>query len=141
MNLRYKGQQWSVRIHAPRFSRAELRATFEEAHQRMYGHIQPGGTLEITSLHVTGRGVVPRIVVANDRRQGARPDPVTRRPVFAGAGQGVLDTPVYRAESLAPGMVLEGPLLIEEATTTIHAGPLDHVTIDRFGNYLISLEP
>ena len=141
MNLRYKGQQWSVRIHAPRFRRDELRAAFEEAHQRMYGHIQPGGTLEVTSLHVTGRGVVPRIVVADDRRQGMRPDAVTRRPVFADSGHGVLDTPVYRAESLAPGMRLDGPLLIEEATTTIHAGPRDHVTIDRYGNYLISLEP
>ena len=141
MNLRYQGQQWSVRIHAPRFERDELRAAFEEAHQRMYGHIQPGGTLEITSLHVTGLGVVPRIVVADDRRQGTRPDPVTRRPVFADSGRGVLDTPVYRADSLAPGITLDGPLLIEEATTTIHAGPRDHVTIDRFGNYLISLEP
>lgn len=141
MSLRYEGQQWSVRIRAPRFRRDELRATFEEAHQRMYGHIQPGGTLEITSLHVTGRGVVPRIVVADDRRQGIRPDPVTRRPVFADASHGVLDTPVYQADSLAPGMVLDGPLLIEEATTTIHVGPRDRVTIDRFGNYLISLEP
>lgn len=141
MNLRYRGQQWSVRIHAPRFKRDELRVTFEETHQRMYGHIQPGGTLEITSLHVTGHGMVPRVVVADDRRQGTRPDPVTRRPVFAGSGHDILDTPVFRADSLAPGMVLERPLLIEEATTTIHAGPLDHVSIDRFGNYLISLEP
>ncbi len=141
MSLRYKGQQWSVRIHAPRFERDELRTAFEEAHQRMYGHIQPGGTLEITSLHVTGRGVVPRIVVADDRRKGTRPVPVTRRPVFADSGHGVLETPVYQADSLAPGMALDGPLLIEEATTTIHAGPRDHVTIDRYGNYLIALEP
>ena len=140
MNLRYKGQQWSVRIHAPCFERDQLRAAFEEAHQRMYGHIQPGGTLEITSLHVTGRGVVPRIVVADDRRQESRPAPVTRRPVFADSDHGVLDTPVYQADSLAPGMTLDGPLLIEEATTTIHAGPRDHVTIDRYGNYLITLE-
>ncbi len=141
MSLRYRGQQWSVRIHAPRFARNELRAAFEEAHQRMYGHIQPDGTLEITSLHVIGRGVVPRIVVADDQRRRTRPDPFARRPVFADSIRGMVDTPVYQAEALAPGTRLEGPLLIEEATTTIHAGACDHVAVDRFGNYLITLEP
>jgi N-methylhydantoinase A len=35
---------------------------------------------------------------------------------------------------------LPGPLLIEEATTTIFAGPGDRVTVDAAGNYLITFE-
>jgi len=139
MDLRYRGQQWSIRVPAPGFDRAAIRTAFEEQHQRMYGHIQPDGELEITALHVTGRGLIPRITPADDSRDGAAPSPVETRPVFADQHHGALDTPVYRAADLAAGVELTGPLLIEEETTTIYAGPGDRVTIDRFGNYLIHM--
>ena len=140
MSLRYRGQQWSIRIAAPRFSREDLRRIFEAWHQQMYGHIQPDGDLEITALHVTGRGLVPRIVPSPDRRCGGRPGPVARRSVFTDSAHGFLDIPVYSADTLAAGLTLEGPLLIEEATTTVYAGPGDRVDVDRFGNYVITLE-
>ncbi len=137
MSLRYRGQQWSVRVAAPRFDRDVLRRAFEASHQRMYGHIQPGGDLEITALHVVGRGLVPRIVPGPDRRTAGRPEPRERRRVFAGSGHGFVDVPVFHAGALAAGMEFEGPLLIEEDTTTIYAGPGDGVAIDGFGNTVI----
>ncbi len=140
MSLRYRGQQWSIRIAAPHFSPEDLRRAFEASHQQMYGHIQPDGDLEVTALHVIGRGLVPRIVPSPDRRCGERPGPVARRSVFTDSAHGFLDIPVYSADTLVAGLTLEGPLLIEEATTTIYAGPGDRVDVDRFGNYVITLE-
>ncbi len=140
MSLRYRGQQWSIRIAAPHFSPEDLRRAFEALHQQMYGHIQPDGDLEITALHVTGRGLVPRIVPSPDLRCGGRPGPVARRSVFTDSAHGFLDIPVYSADTLAAGLTLDGPLLIEEPTTTIYAGPCDRVDVDRFGNYVITLE-
>ena len=140
VDLRYPGQQWSVRVAAPAFDRAAIRAGFEERHQRMYGHIQPGGELEIVALHVVGRGLIPRIAPADDARSAAAPEPVDVRPAFADRERGWLETPVFRADGLAAGMTLKGPALIEEETTTVYAGPGDRVTVDRHGNYPIRLE-
>ena len=105
----------------------------------MFGHIQPQGELELTSLHVTGRGLIPRIEPARDTRSSQGPVPIETRDVHADLAHGTLATPVYDSGDLASGVVLTGPLLIEEATTTLYAGPGDRVTIDTFGNYLVTL--
>ena len=42
-------------------------------------------------------------------------------------------------DALGAGQVLQGPLIIEEHTTTLYAGPDDQVTVDSSGNYLIAL--
>jgi len=52
---------------------------------------------------------------------------------------GVLETTVFRGDQLSPGVKLPGPVLIEEQTTTVFAGPDDEVSVDEFGNYLIDL--
>jgi N-methylhydantoinase A len=138
-DLRYRGQQFPVRVPAPSFDRAAIRLAFEDQHQRMFGHIQPQGELELTSLHVTGRGLIPRIEPARDTRSSQGPVPIETRDVHADLAHGTLATPVYDSGDLASGVVLTGPLLIEEATTTLYAGPGDRVTIDTFGNYLVTL--
>ena len=40
---------------------------------------------------------------------------------------------------LGAGHDLQGPLVIEEHTMTLYAGPDDRVSVDRAGNYLIEL--
>ena len=138
-DLRYRGQQWSIRIPAPVFDRAAMRAAFEATHQRMFGHIQPDGEIEIAALHVTGRGLIPRIEPARDDRPQRTPQPVAVRMAFADGERGMIETPVYRGADLAAGMTLEGPLLVEEDTTTVYAGPEDSLTVDPWGNHMIAL--
>ncbi len=140
VDLRYRGQQFPVRVAEPDFDRAAVRSRFEDQHQRMFGHIQPRGELELTALHVTGRGLIPRIDPARDRRKAGGPHPVETRNAHAGLAHGMMETPVYDAAGLAAGITLSGPLLIEEVTTTLYAGPGEEVTIDPFGNYIIALE-
>jgi len=139
IDLRYRGQQFPVRVAAPAFDRAAIRARFEDQHQRMFGHIQPNGELELTALHVTGQGLIPRIEPARDGRSAVTPEPVETRNAHAGLDRGMMATPVYDARHLSAGVVLKGPLLIEEATTTLYAGPDDTVTVDPFGNYVVAL--
>ena len=138
-DLRYRGQQWSIRVTVESFDRAAIRGSFEAHHQRMFGHIQPDGDLELTALHVTGRGLIPRMEPAADTRPALAPEPVETRPVFADVERGMVATPVYRGDDLAAGITLDGPVLIEEQTTTVYAGPGDRVEIDRCGNYMLAL--
>ena len=68
-----------------------------------------------------------------------QPVPVETRPVYADTRTGVVDTPIYRGSDLEAGHKIDGPLVIEETTTTIFVGAGDRLEIDEGGNYLIHI--
>ena len=51
-----------------------------------------------------------------------------------------MPTPVYRGADLQPGHRLEGPLLVEERTTTVVAGPGDRLEVLPSGDLLVLFE-
>ncbi|MEQ8335035.1 hydantoinase/oxoprolinase family protein [Nisaea sp.] len=139
LDLRYDGQQWDLRIPvAPEHGPAEIRDSFEREYEQRFGHLVPGGRILIAALRVVGRGLLPPLAAATVPPATLPAAPVERRPVFIDARRGTLMAEIYRGSALLPGHVLSGPLLIEEETTTIFAGPDDRVTVDRAGNYLIT---
>ena len=69
---------------------------------------------------------------------GALPDPESRM-VYQDSQTGWSETPVYNGSNLGPGHRLTGPLLIEEPTTTVLAGPGDSLGVDEFGNLAIDV--
>ena len=140
LDLRYAGQLWSVRMviddGAP--DRAKIRTAFEAEYERLYGHAQPDATIMITSLRVTARA-------STGARAGTQPAPASGpcvaadvRPVWH-AEHGWLDTAIYRGPDLRAGHQLPGPLVVEEATTTILVGPADRLEVDAAGNFLIDI--
>ncbi len=140
LDLRYAGQLSSIRITlgGDRFDRAEARARFEGEYERLYGHVQPNGTITITSARVTGRASTGPLQPAAPAGSGNAPTPIETRKVFHGAS-GWLDTPVYRGLDLGPGETLAGPAIIEEVTTTVLVGPDDRLSVDDGGNFVIDL--
>jgi N-methylhydantoinase A/oxoprolinase/acetone carboxylase beta subunit len=50
-----------------------------------------------------------------------------------------LRTPLFRAEALESGNLIEGPALIVRADTTILVGPSDKLEVDAFGNLVIDI--
>jgi N-methylhydantoinase A len=140
LGLHYAGQQSYIRVSGHDFDRQRIRAEFESVHQRMFGHIQPDGPLEIGALHATGVGELPRLEPVVDNRPTNRElSPIANRRVFCDLKYGTLVTPLYRGDDLYPGFEATGPLLIEEQTTTIYVGKDDQLTVDTYGNYLIIL--
>ena len=144
LDLRYQNQQWDVRVRlAPGepFDAAAVRARFEAEYERLYGHRQPETKVEIVKLRLTGFGILPPLPVPSARHATpAAPEPLEIRPVFMDAARGMADAPIYAGDDLVPGHVLDGPLVVEEQTTTIFAGPGDRLEIDPAGNYLMHLE-
>ncbi|MDA9521884.1 5-oxoprolinase [Bradyrhizobium sp. CCBAU 11434] len=141
IDLRYEGQQWPVRValKANVFDAFTARQAFEAEHQRLFGHIQPGGRLEITALRVVGRGgfeVSPTPVRMPHQEP---PIPRQRRPVWIDSTHGWQDIPVYDGVDLQPGSRLSGPLLIEERTTTAFIGPGDVVEVDTADDFLVHI--
>lgn len=138
-DLRYEGQQWPVRVALDRLDTKGVRAKFESEHQRLYGHIQPHGRIDITALRVIGRTPVDWTPPAARSPQTAAPVPREMRKVWIDATHGWRDVPVYDGEALRPGCKLPGPLLIEERTTTAFIGPRDLLEVDARDDFLVHI--
>ncbi|MDA1099330.1 MAG: hydantoinase/oxoprolinase family protein [Proteobacteria bacterium] len=142
LDLRYRGQLWSIRVELPggSFDPAAVRGAFDADHQRQYGHTQPGGTIEITALRVTARGLIEGIAPDPVPPATKLPQPTAIRQVYTDHVHGWQETPVYAGVDLRPGFAHDGPLLVEELTTTVFVGPMDRLAVDKADNFVIEID-
>ena len=142
-DLRYRGQQWDVQVSArdKHFDPAQIREAFEVEHQRLFGHIQPDGPIEITKIRLTATGVVAGQPEIPASRSGGAAAPKHCRAVWIDADNGWQETPVYDGSALGVGTQIVGPALIDERTTTVMIGTGDRLEVDAAGNYMIRLAP
>ncbi len=140
MDLRYVGQQWDITVPVARgFDAAVIRRDFDAEHDRLFGHIQPGGIIEITKLRVTGIGRLPPLAVSRARPVAAKPQPFAHRKVWIDERAGWVETAIYNGRELQAGHTIDGPAVVDEVTTTILVGVGDKLTVDDSGNYAITL--
>lgn len=137
IDLRYTGQSWDVRVAVDGADTGQIRERFEAEYDRLFGHIQPDGILEMTALRVVGSGVLPRIAPAQAEPSAAAPEPVERRSVHLEDGR--TEVAVYDGGTLQPGQSLDGPALIAERTTTVLVGDGDRLEVDAANNFMIHL--
>ena len=143
MDLRYRDQQWDVRVRLDDDglnNRASIRSRFEDTYERLYGHRQPETLVEIVKLRLTATGVLPGLPPEAIEPAVAAPKPVETRPVYVDANNGVNEIAIYLGGDLAPGHFVDGPIVVEEITTTVFVGSGDRLEIDAGGNYLIHFD-
>ena len=138
LELHHPGQLWTIRVAVPegRMDPSAVRAAFEIEYRRLYGHIQRGGTILVASLRLTARGSTGDLAASGGAAVDGQPVPAETRRVWHGR-HGWRPTPVYDGAGVRPGHRIEGPALVEEATTTVLAGPDDTLTVDDDGNFFI----
>jgi N-methylhydantoinase A len=142
MDLRYRGQQWSVRVPVSGEGDVDVgavKSAFEAEHDRLYGHVQPMSVIEITQLRVVARGVLSPPTPAHPDPAATPANPFETRPVYLDARTGWAQTRVYRGTDLTAGHEIAGPTLIEEQTTTVLVGAGDTLRVDASGNFEIEL--
>ncbi len=142
LDLSYRGQQWVVRVALGAGGGrdpADVRRRFEAEYDRLYGHTQPGGVVEIGNQRVVGTGLLPEPAPPGTGRAAGDPAPLEIRHAFVSPEAGWRDVPVYAGAGLRPGHRIEGPLLVEERTTTVLAGPGDRLEIDAADNLVVYL--
>jgi N-methylhydantoinase A len=138
--MRYHRQGYELPIAIGDLQEATLAGlgdAFAATHERLYGFGLPGGA-ELVTLRAVGIGSVPSI--ETPPRPLGPPDASGARtgthPVWDGAAY--RDVATYDRARLAPGMVVDGPAVVEQydATTVVLEG---HVaTVDEHANLLIS---
>jgi N-methylhydantoinase A len=141
IDLVYKGQMRSVQVdYDPKADTlATLKGRFEDDHKRLYGHIKPITPIRFTALRVIATIPASPLAAPAYAKGNGAPTPSGKRQVFLDRRRGWQDIPVYDGGGLGAGHALQGPLIIEERTMTLFAGPDDHVTVDAAGNFLIEL--
>jgi N-methylhydantoinase A len=138
LDLRHPGQQWPLSIQLPNDAGDQAaRAIFEDAYERLYGHRQPESIVEIVTIRVIAIGMAPRLpVISNPPSKPATP-PFITRPVAIERGVLPAHINVYQGGDLSPGHRIDGPALVEEATTTIFVGRHDQLHVDGANNFVI----
>jgi N-methylhydantoinase A len=132
-DCRYTGQNYELEVDWQPTPEA-LRAAFEARHRQRYGYAT-GDSVECVNLRVVAR--------VDDVAVGVPPFEPAARPAagreqrawFPGPGEVTL--PCHDRASLAPGLVIHGPALVEDAWSTTLVYPGQRCAADALGNLVI----
>jgi 5-oxoprolinase (ATP-hydrolysing)/N-methylhydantoinase A len=115
-----------------------IRDAFERVYTARYTRVPAEAELEILSFRVRVRGAIPELSIrqAGLAQSNAEAFKGTRKAYF---GEGFVDTGIYDRYKLMPGMVVEGPAIVEERESTTLVPPGDTLTVDEAGNLRISI--
>jgi len=119
--------------------RAALLAAFESGYREKFGRTPPNVPVELVNLRVAGQAPPRQRPPAGELAAGDAPAAKgSRRAYFHEAG-GYVDTPVYDRAALPAGFRAQGPMLIEDAGSTLVVGPRGAVEQLASGNLVITI--
>ncbi|HEY9212325.1 MAG TPA: hydantoinase/oxoprolinase family protein [Ancylobacter sp.] len=115
---------------------ATLERAFTRAYRDLYRHAHESEPGIIDTCRVSVFGALPKLVLPEQEAGPADPAPAFRglRDVYLREWRPVR---LYWFDDLACGMRVEGPAIIESASTTILVEPDSTATVDRFGSLVI----
>jgi N-methylhydantoinase A len=149
-DIRYVGQAFELVVPLPEgpytaTSRPALTRAFEAAYVAAFTRTPPSPRIEVINVRVSVSAALP-----GDGRQGG-PARATgggasvraaregwRSAYFPEAG-GRLETPVYDRDTLAVGTTLDGPAIVEEASSTLVVGPGGRLTVAASGCIVVEV--
>jgi N-methylhydantoinase A len=140
IEARYLGQnhELEIPVDVETFGEPEvarLLAAFHDQHEARFGFRLPDH-IEIVNFLVTGIAKTGRLSFPEVGGATGPAVPTSRRPVWF--ADGWLDTPVYARADLLEGHAISGPALVEEGASVTVLDPGKRLTVDRYGNLLIS---
>lgn len=140
-DIRYQGQAYELTVPVPgggidADAVDEIASVFHQTHEQRYGYSRADEPIEIVTLRVEGRIRTPTI---EDGIEPTDEDPYRgEREVYFPEG-GHASTEIYERTALDPGMVIEGPAVLEEVVSTTLVPPETRAEVTEYGNVVISL--
>jgi N-methylhydantoinase A len=137
VDLRYEGQEYVLTVPAGTgaVDPAGVRALFNAAYQKQYGHSSTTAGAEVANLRVAALGRLKRPGLPSPMDRTAH-EVRSRKVYFDGAEH---DTAVVRREAYALGDTVDGPAIIEEETATTLVPPGWRVEVITGGH--LSMKP
>jgi len=120
---------------------ATIGRQFEAEHQRLFGHTQPDGRHQVVSIKVSGFGALDgELSEDHINRTACAGKPDDHREIWVDPDYDWREVAVFSGSSLAPRVLIDGPAIVEETTTTILVGARDRLRVTTAGNYIIELQ-
>jgi N-methylhydantoinase A len=143
-NLCYPGQTFDIAVpvtaRGRRLTASDFKATIERfhtLHEALHTYAARDEEPILRSVRVTVVGVTDKPAIPSVARGRGTPPLKGRRAAFF-AGR-FITAPVYDGSRLRAGHRVTGPAIIEEPFTTIVLHPKQVATLDRLGNYRITV--
>jgi len=153
MEGRYPFQVWEIPIRIDAYLKEgftideagvkKMVARFHKEHERMFAVKEESAHIECVFWRVEAVGKrkgISEKLKTFDVKTGEEPDAKAliemRKAYFRDMG-GMVDTKIYRGDSLSYGNKIHGPAVIEEDTTTVTVLPGYEVEVTELGTYLI----
>ena len=137
VSIRYRGQSYAIEVADPSFDDpARLGRDFMERHRALYGFATEE-PWELVSIRT--RVSAPRIgeALAPVAKANAAPSPTRRLPCTFDA-DGPVPTPRYDRAGLPPDCPLSGPVIVDDAWSTVVVPPGATLTADDAGHLHIA---
>ena len=146
-DLRLSGQIHEVQTpvpdgHLDAGSADRIATDFGDMYRELYGRRSLDIPIEVQNWRLQAKGPEPQVRL---RRRDVSPDADATaalrgyRSAYFEAANGYLDCPVYDRYLLEPGVIMEGPAIVEERESTAVLGPLDQGRIDQWLNLIIEV--
>ena len=151
-DLRYRNQIHELTISLPEHLPLDpqdlfrLVASFEEKYDFRYGSgaSSPNSRIEWISLRVDSTAPTPMLVTTKRRDPASRELETAflgKKQIYRMATRRLEPTPVYQAELLQPGHIVEGPALIVSYGMTIPLHDGQSLMVDEYGQFIITFAP
>ena len=143
-DLRYLGQSFEIETHleADWIARGDMRAlaeAFHREHERLFGHSDTSATVQLINLRLVIAGATPKPVL---RELPAADAPARPAGLIKAYVDGAMrSVPVYHRVALRAGHCFDGPAVVIQDDCTTCVLPAMAVTVDRWGNLIISFVP
>ncbi|HWI82937.1 hydantoinase/oxoprolinase family protein [Ramlibacter sp.] len=120
--------------------RAALVTAFEEVYREKFGRTPPDVPVELVNLRVAGEAPPRQRFMPEALTHGAMPRPKAQRQVYFKEAGGFVATPIYERATLRAGFAIAGPVVIEDASSSLVVGPKGRVKQLSTGNLVIEIE-
>ncbi|MDE0381458.1 MAG: hydantoinase/oxoprolinase family protein [Rhodospirillales bacterium] len=145
---RYQYQSWEIEVPFGTSDGAlaagdvaGLADGFHRMHERIYTIRNENDLVEFTTWKVRAIGPAAADLAPVEAAAAAQEaSPHGTRLVHLPGRDAPEIVPVYRGDDLAPGARINGPAIVEEATTTVLVPEDAEAVIDPLGNYRVTLE-
>ncbi|MDB5817706.1 MAG: hydantoinase/oxoprolinase family protein, partial [Rhizobacter sp.] len=147
VDMRHVGQGFEISVTVPDLDPAdpafveELMNRFKTNYTGLYGRTVSGTNAEVITWRMRASGPKDTVSLASLRADSTLDrDPLKgKRQVFFTELGKYVETPVYDHYALQPGLVVQGPCIVEQRESTVVVGPSATASLDAHHNLIMIL--
>jgi N-methylhydantoinase A len=143
IDARYEGQNFEIQVPFPEGTHPTygyFLEQFQKIHHREYGYQLPTRKIHIINLRLQAVGRVVKVSLSERKVDTTLDDAYLHsRQVYINREHGWVDAKVYDRSFMPADVVVEGPAILEEMSSTTLIGVGHKAAIDAYGNLIIRL--